>query len=85
MTVLTVGSTAEMMIMINQIIKFHSTLNKGESIKVITCLDNYTTFINRTDIIKKINDDVLCIFRANDAQVALNSNYIVACCIVRRF
>jgi hypothetical protein len=70
--------------MINQLIKFHSELQKGESIKVITTLDNYTTYINRTDLIKKVNDDVLCIFRANDAKVAINTNYIVSCCVVRR-
>ena len=70
--------------MINQIIKFHSDLNKGESIKIITCLDNYVTYINRTDLIKKANDDVLLIFRANDAKVAINTNYIVSCCVVRR-
>jgi hypothetical protein len=70
--------------MINQLIKFHSELQKGESIKVITTLDNYTTYINRTDLIKKVNDDVLCVFRANDAKVALNCNYIVSCCVVRR-
>ena len=76
--------TAEMMIVINQIINFHVGLEKGESIKVITTLDNYTTYINRTDLIKKVNDDVLCVFRANDAKVAINTNYIVSCCVVRR-
>ena len=84
MNVMAANMTAEMMIVINQIIKFHSELQKGESIKVITTLDNYTTYINRTDLIKKVNDDVLCIFRANDAKVALNCNYVVSCSVVRR-
>ena len=84
MNAMAANMTAEMMIVINQIIKFHSELQKGESIKVITTLDNYTTYINRTDLIKKVNDDVLCIFRANDAKVALNCNYVVSCSVVRR-
>lgn len=73
----------EMMIMINQIIKFHSDLNKGEAIKVITSLQGYTTYISRTDLLKKVNDEVLCIFRANDAKVALNCNYVVSCCVIK--
>lgn len=75
----------EMMIMINQIIKFHSDLNKGEAIKVITSLQGYTTYISRTDLLKKVNNDVLCIFRADDGKIALNCKYIVSCCVVRRF
>jgi len=73
----------EMMIMINQIIKFHSGLEKGETIKVITALDNYVTYISRTDLLKKVDDEVLCIFRANDAKVALNCNYVVSCCVIK--
>ena len=80
-----VGSTAEMMIMINQIIKFHADLEKGESVKLIMAKDDYSTFIGRTDLIKKVNEDTLCVFRANGAKVALNSNYIVACCVIERF
>lgn len=80
-----VGSTAEMMIMINQIIKFHADLEKGESVKLIMARDDYSTFIGRTDLIKKVNEDTLCVFRANGAKVALNSNYIVACCVIERF
>lgn len=80
-----VGLTVEMMIMINQIIKFHADLKKGESVKLIMARDDYSTFIGRTDLIKKVNEDTLCVFRANGAKVALNSNYIVACCVIERF
>jgi hypothetical protein len=79
-----VGSTAEMMIMINQIIKFHSGLEKGQAIKVITVLDDYSTFINRTDIIRKCNDSLLLILRANGAKVAINTDYIISCCVIQR-
>ena len=78
-----VAGIVELMIMINQIIKFHSGLEKGETIKVITALDNYVTYISRTDLLKKVNDEVLCIFRANDAKVALNCNYVVSCCVIK--
>lgn len=78
-----VAGIVELMIMINQIIKFHSDLNKGETIKVITSLQGYTTYISRTDLLKKVNNDVLCIFRANDAKVALNCNYVVSCCVIK--
>lgn len=78
-----VGSTAEMMIMINQIFKFHSDLNKGETIKVITSLQGYTTYISRIDLLKKVNDNVLCVFRANGAKVAINTDYIISCCVIK--
>jgi len=74
---------AEMMIVINQIIKFHSELQKGEVIKVITALDSYSTYISRTDLIKKVNDNVLCVFRANGAKVAINTEYIISCCVIK--
>ena len=74
---------AEMMIVINQIIKFHSELQKGEVIKVITALDSYSTYISRTDFIKKVNDNVLCVFRANGARVAINTEYIISCCVIK--
>ena len=69
--------------MINSILKFHSELEKGESVKIITALDNYTTYINRTDLIKE-DGNILKIFRSNGAKVALNVNYVVSICVVRR-
>lgn len=78
-----VTGIAEMMIVINQIIKFHSELQKGEVIKVITALDSYSTYISRTDLIKKVNDNVLCVFRANGAKVAINTEYIISCCVIK--
>ena len=69
--------------MIDRITKFHSELKKGESVKIITALDNYHTYINRTDIIKP-DDGVLEIYRANGAKVALNTDYVVSICVVRR-
>ena len=68
--------------MINQVIKFHQELEKGQSIKVITALDDYSTFINRTDIIRKCNDSLLLILRANGAKVAINTDYIISCCVI---
>ena len=83
LSVMNVVGIVELMIVINQIIKFHSGLEKGEAIKVITALDNYVTYISRIDLLKKVNNDVLCIFRANDAKVALNCNYVVSCCVIK--
>lgn len=70
--------------MINQIIKFHSGLEKGQAIKVITASDDYITFIKRTDIIRKCNDNLLLILRANGAKVAINTDYIISCCVIER-
>ena len=69
------------MIVINQILKFHSELNKGETIKIVSALEDYQTLINRTDMIKR-DGDVLLIFRANGAKVALNTNYVVMVCVI---
>ena len=70
--------------MIKQIMKFHSELKKGETVKIITALPDYETYVNRTDLLK-IENDALLIFRANGARVALNNRYIVSCCVVERF
>jgi hypothetical protein len=70
--------------MITQIIKFHQELKKGESVKIITILSDYETYVNKTDLLK-IENRKLLIFRANGAKVALNNKYIVACCVVERF
>lgn len=69
--------------MINQITNFHSNLEKGETIKVMTVLPEYVTYINRTDLIKVGGNDVLLVFRANGAKVAINTNHVVMCCVVR--
>ena len=70
--------------MINNITKFHKELKKGESVKIITALPEYNTYINRTDVIKT-DGDILLIFRANGAKVAINTNYIVSICVIVRF
>ena len=70
--------------MIDTIQKFHSNLTKGQTIKIITALDNYTTYINRTDIIKAVGN-VLEVHRANGAKVAINVDYIAAICVLERF
>ena len=69
--------------MITQIIKFHQELKKGESVKIITLLPGYETYVNRTDLLK-IENRKLLIFRANGAKVALNNRYIISCCVVER-
>lgn len=69
--------------MINQIIKFHADLEKGECVKIIEAFGG-RTYVNRTDLIKKANDNVLLILRANGSKVAVNVNYIVVCCVIRR-
>ena len=69
--------------MINQILKFHSDLEKGECVKLITQLHNYTSYINRTDLLRN-EDNILLIFRANGAKVAINTDKIISCCVVRR-
>lgn len=70
--------------MIKHIVKFHQELGKGESIKIITALDNYTTYINRTDLIKP-SGNVLEVYRANGAKVAINTQHVVSICVIRRF
>ena len=70
--------------MINQILQFHIDLKKGQTVKIITSLKDYKTYINRTDIVKQ-DGDILLIFRANGAKVAINCQYIVSCCVVERF
>ena len=68
--------------MINQILQFHTDLKKGETVKIITSLPDYKTYINRTDVLKQ-DGDILIILRANGARVAINSHYIVSCCIIQ--
>ena len=70
--------------MINQIITFHKTLKKGETVKIITTLDNYSTYVNRTDVLQKL-DGILLISRANGARVVINPEYIIAACVIERF
>ena len=69
--------------MINHVQEFHLTLKKGQTVKIITALDNYTTYVNRTDVLKDV-DGKLLILRANGARVILNPDYIVAACIIER-
>jgi hypothetical protein len=68
--------------MIDHILNFHMALEKGQYVKIITSLNNYITYINRTDLIKA-EDNILVIFRANGANVVLNTDYVVGCCIVK--
>ena len=69
--------------MIDRIEDLHSKLQKGESIKILTSLPEYTTYISRTDLIR-IDDNVLEIYRANDSIVFINTDHIVMCCLIRR-
>ena len=69
--------------MIDHILQSHSSLKKGETVKIVTTVPDYITYVNRTDLLKD-NDDVLEIYRANGARVALNTNFVVMCCIVER-
>ena len=69
--------------MITQIVKFHQELEKGQSVKIITTISDYQSYVNRTDLLR-IEGRKLLIFRANGAKVALNNRYIVACCVVER-
>lgn len=69
--------------MINQIQEFHLELQKGQNVKIITALPNYITYVNRTDVLKDIDGNLL-ILRANGARVILNPAYVVAACIVER-
>ena len=70
--------------MVDQILQFHSDLEKGQTVKIITALDNYTTYVNRTDVLKDVDGNLL-ILRANGARVIINPDYIVAACIIERF
>ena len=71
------------MSMINKIQEFHLGLKKGQTVKIITALDNYVTYVNRTDVLKD-DDGLLLILRANGAKVILNCDYVVAACVVER-
>ena len=66
--------------MINTVIELHKQLEKGYNVKILTDTE-YKTFINKSDIIVKVNDRVLKIFRANQTCVALNGDHIVMACI----
>lgn len=70
--------------MIDSIVKFHSNLNKGECVKIITGLKGYETYVDRTDLLKE-NGDILEIYRSNGAKVAINTNFIISCCVIVRF
>jgi hypothetical protein len=70
--------------MINQIISFHKELKKGESVKILTGLKDYVTYINRTDILKQ-DGNILIILRANGGRVAINTDFVISCCIIERF
>ena len=69
--------------MINQIIAFHKDLQKGQTVKIITGLKDYVSYVNRTDILKQ-DGDILIVFRANGGKVAINCTFVVASCIVER-
>ena len=69
--------------MIQHISDLHSTLDKGATIKVVTTLPNYVSYINRTDIIRTV-DGVLEVYRANGAIVIINPQYIVMCCVIEK-
>lgn len=69
--------------MLIHIEELHSKLKKGETIKIVTSLENYVTYINRTDVIR-IDENVLEIYRANGATVCINPQYIVMCCVIER-
>ena len=69
--------------MINQIQKFHLELQKGQTVKIMTSIDGYSTYVNRTDILKDV-DGKLLILRANGAKVILNPEYVVMACVVER-
>lgn len=82
-TVTVVNTIAEMkvMSMINQIISFHKDLEKGQHVKIVTGLKDYKTYVNRTDVLKQ-DGEILQVFRANGAKIAINTNFIVMCCVV---
>lgn len=69
--------------MIDQIQEFHTTLKKGQYVKIITALPDYVTKVDRTDVLKDI-DGKLLILRANGAQVILNCDYVVMACVIER-
>ena len=69
--------------MINSILKFHSDLEKGQQVKIIA-VDDYTTYINRTDLLKKETDNIVWVLRANGGKIAINTDYIISCCTIER-
>lgn len=68
--------------MINHIVELHTNLQKGTSVK-IKVVEGYTTYINRTDVIRT-NGGILEIYRANGAVVYINTAYVIMCCVVER-
>ena len=70
--------------MIDQIQKLHLELKKGQRVKVITSVPDYTTTFDRRDVLKEV-DGLLLILRVNGGKVILNCDYIVSACIIERF
>jgi hypothetical protein len=68
--------------MINAILDQHSKLKKGQTVKICN-LEEYTHYINRTDLVKS-NGDVLLVYRANGAIVAINTKYTIMSCVIER-
>ena len=68
--------------MINSILKFHSDLEKGQTVKII--LTTHETHINRTDLLKKQSENIIWVLRANGGKVAINTDYIISCCTIER-
>ena len=68
----------------NDIIGFHKDLQKGQTVKIMTALTSYETYVNRTDVLKDMNGRLI-IMRANGAKIVINPDYIVAACVVERF
>lgn len=70
--------------MITAIQEMFHDLKKGEAIKVV-CPEDYAPFIDRTDLIKPLNDTVLMVYRANGRKVAINTNTVIMSCIVEAY
>ena len=69
--------------MIYSILEQHKALKKGECLKIIA-LGDYTTYINKSDIIKPTGQpQILRIVGINGRSVSLNCNHIIVACTIQ--
>ena len=70
--------------MLDTIMEFHKDLKKGQTVKIVTTVKDWETFINRTDSLEE-KDNVLIIHKSNGAKVAINTSCIAMCCVIEKW
>ena len=68
--------------MLNEIIYLHSKMKSTEAVRIITLGQNY--MVDKTDLLKKTETDMLRVCRADGHIFTINPNYIVGVCTLPR-